>query len=195
MSDLVPPPWDSQLPGQQQPPGEPQPQPQSSASPQAAAAPQQPVNPPGTFPPPTGTQYGTVQYGTGQYPQPPGGYTGTPYPPNYGQYGPGPYGYGGGAYGQPPGTSGMAIASLILGICGFFCVTPFIGLGLGIAAISQTSKTGQAGKGMAIAGVILSAAWIALAALMIATGHFHITNGNTSGPSTGPTQGTNGTSA
>lgn len=194
MSDLVPPPWDPQLSGQPQPPQESQSQPpaapQPSGAPQPSAAAHQPVNPPGTYPPPAGTQYGTVQYT-----QPPAGYSGTPYPPNYGQYGPGPYGYGGGGYGQPPGTSGMAIASLILGICGFFCVTPFIGLGLGIAALAQTSKTGQSGKGMAIAGVILSAAWIVLGALLIATGHFHVSGGTGSGPSTGPTQGTNGTSA
>ena len=86
----------------------------------------------------------------------------------------------------------MAIASLILGICGFFCVTPLIGLGLGIGALAQISKTRQAGKGMAIAGIILSAAWILLGALLIATGHLH---GTDSGPSTGPGQGTDGTSA
>ena len=44
--------------------------------------------------------------------------------------------------------------------------------------------------------MILSAAWILLAALLLSTGHFHITDGGTgSDPSTGPTQGTNGTSA
>ena len=115
-----------------------------------------------------------------------------PYPPNYGQYGPGPYGYGVGAYGPPPGTSGMAIASLILGICGFFCVTPLIGLGLGIGALVQTSKTRQAGRGMAIAGIILSVAWILLAALLFASGHFGINDGGTG---SGPTQDPNGTSA
>jgi ABC-type dipeptide/oligopeptide/nickel transport system permease component len=114
------------------------------------------------------------------------------YPPNYGQYGPGPYGYGVNAYGPPPGTNGMAIASLVLGICGFFCVTPFIGLGLGIAALVQTSKTRQAGRGMAIAGIILSVAWILLAVLLIATAHFHINEGGTG---SGPTQDPNGTSA
>jgi hypothetical protein len=118
-----------------------------------------------------------------------------PYPPNYGQYGPGPYGYGVNAYGPPPGTNGMAIASLILGICGFFCVTPLIGLGLGIGALVQTSKTRQAGRGMAIAGIILSLAWILLAVLLIATGHFYFNDGTGSGTTSGPPQGTNGTSA
>ena len=184
MSELVPPPWDPRMSDEPQ-------RPQESPQ-QPAGAPQQPANPPGTFAPPPGTQYGSVQYGSAQYPQPPAGYPGAPYPPNYGQYGPGPYGYGAGGYGQPPGTNGMAIASLVLGICGFFCVTPLIGLGLGIAALTQTSKTGQAGKGMAIAGVILSAAWILLGVLLIATGHFHINDGGTG---SGPTQGTNGTPA
>jgi hypothetical protein len=90
----------------------------------------------------------------------------------------------------------MAIASLVLGICGFFCVTPLIGLGLGIAALVQTSKTRQPGRGMALAGVILSVVWILLGVLLVATGHFTIYHGGTgSGPSTGPTQGPNGTSA
>lgn len=177
MSEQAPSPWDPQPADSQ---SAPQPDPQ-----------QQPAPPPGAFPPPPGTQYGTSQYT-----QPPGGYPGMPYPPNYGQYGPGPYGYGAGAYGPPPGTSGMAIASLVLGICGFFCVTPLIGLGLGIAALVQTSKTRQPGRGMALAGVILSVVWILLGVLLVATGHFTIYHGGTgSGPSTGPTQGPNGTSA
>ena len=184
MSEQAPSPWDPQ-------PADPR------ASGSQSDGPQHPLVPPGAFPPPPGTEYGTVQYGStqygsGPYPQAAAGYPGMPYPPNYGQYGPGPYGYGVNAYGPPPGTSGMAIASLVLGICGFFCVTPIIGLGLGIAALAQTSKTRQAGRGMAIAGIILSVAWILLAALLIATGHFHFNDGGTG---SGPTQGQDGTSA
>ena len=89
----------------------------------------------------------------------------------------------------------MAIASLVLGICGFFCVTPFIGLGLGIAALVQTSKTRQPGRGMAIAGVILSVAWILLGVLLLTTGDFSFNDGTGSGTTTGPTQAPNGTSA
>lgn len=205
MSEQAPSPWDPP-PAVQQPDGMQSERAQSESA-QPVASPQ-PLAPPGAFPPPPGTQYGTVQYGpvqygspqfggaqygAGQYPQPAAGYPGTPYPPNYGQYGPGPYGYGVASYGPPLGTNGMAIASLILGICGFFCITPLIGLGLGIGALVQTSKTRQAGKGLAIAGIILSTAWILLAALLIATGHVHSLHGTNSGPSTGP--GQDGTSA
>lgn len=200
MSEQAPSPWDPP-PAVHQPEGMPSERAQSESAQPVAS--QQPLAPPGAFPPPPGTQYGTVQYGSpqfggaqygaGQYPQPGAGYPGTPYPPNYGQYGPGPYGYGVASYGPPPGTNGMAIASLILGICGFFCITPLIGLGLGIGALAQTSKTRQDGRGMAIAGIILSTAWILLAALLIATGHVHSLHGTNSGPSTGP--GQDGTSA
>jgi hypothetical protein len=152
--------------------------------------------PPTAFPPPPGTQYGTVQYGAPPgYPPP--GYYGQPNsgPYNPGPYNPGPYGYPQGYYAQPQGTSGMAIASLVLGICGFFCVTPFIGIGLGIGALTKISKTGQPGKGMAIAGIILSSAWILLLVLAIVTGHFTFSHGTNPGPSGNPNQGSNGTPA
>jgi hypothetical protein len=154
--------------------------------------------PPSGFPPPPGTQYGNVQYG-GQYgggPHGSGPYGSAPYnsaPYSGGPYNAGPYGYPQGYYGQQQGTSGLAIASLILGICGFLCVTPFVGLGLGIGALTKISKTGQPGKGMAIAGIILSGLWIALLVLMIATGHVHW--GTDSGTSGGSNQGSDGTSA
>lgn len=96
-----------------------------------------------------------------------------------------PYGYV-----QQRGTSGLAIASLVTGICGFFCVTPLVSIGLGIAALSDISKSGRPGKGMAIAGIILSGIWIALIALFIATGHGEFTTNNPQ-----QTQVPNGTSA
>lgn len=153
---------------------------------------------------PNAPQYGAAnQYGANppQYGAAPPGY-----PPNapYGNYGPynaynsGPYGYGypQGYYAQPPGTSGLAIASLILGICGFFCVTPFISIGLGIAALSKIGKTGGSGKGMAAAGIILSSLWILLLILLVATGGFHVgSNSNNPGPSVVQTQGPDGTTA
>lgn len=83
----------------------------------------------------------------------------------YGPYN--PYGY----MPQQTGTSGLAIASLVTGICGFFCVTPLVSIGLGIAALVNIRKTGRPGKGMAIAGLILSTAWIALIVALLVTGH------------------------
>jgi len=166
--------------------------------------------------PPQPAQAPAPQYPNAEYPQYPNpqypnqsvqfgaappGYPNAPYGnaqyPGYGPYNNGPYGYPTGYYAQQPGTNGMAIASLILGICGFLCVTPFVGLGLGIAALSRINKTGQSGKGMAIAGIILSSVWILLVVLALATGNFHFDfgNGSNTGPSVGPTNGPNGTSA
>jgi hypothetical protein len=90
---------------------------------------------------------------------------------------------------QQTGTSGLAIASLVTGICGFFCVTPLVSIGLGIAALVSIGRTGRPGKGMAIAGLILSVLWIGLFVFLIATGHVVDSN------STPPDQGSNGTSA
>lgn len=93
-----------------------------------------------------------------------------PPPPGYGYQ---PYGYGYG-YGNgypnpqvPSGTNGMAIAALVLGICGFFFVTSIVGLVLGIAALAAVRKSGQRGRGLAISGIVLSSLWIALFGTLI----------------------------
>jgi hypothetical protein len=186
-----PPPLEPPAPMEAPPPMEPtrveprpaEPGPLEPPSPPAqtrVTPPQDAVPPPGTFAPPPGTQYGSVPSGAGQPggPQYPGGQYGAYSPYGGGQYAAGPYGYGMPNYGTPPGTNGMAIASLVLGICGFFCVTPFVGLGLGIAALSRTSKTGQAGRGLAIAGIILSSLWIALFVLLTVIGNVDIHAGS-----------------
>ncbi|WP_370334675.1 DUF4190 domain-containing protein [Catenulispora sp. MAP5-51] len=61
----------------------------------------------------------------------------------------------------------MAIAALVLGICGFFFVTPIVGLVLGLVALSSVRRTGQKGKGLAVSGMVLSSLWIALFATLI----------------------------
>ncbi|MBN2210313.1 MAG: DUF4190 domain-containing protein [Sedimentisphaerales bacterium] len=55
-------------------------------------------------------------------------------------------------------TSGMAVASLILGILGLIPLCALVGLVLGIIALVQISGNAQRlkGKGMAIAGIVLS---------------------------------------
>ena len=107
--------------------------------------------------------YGQGYQGPNPYGQP--GYQNGPNPygqpgfqnPNY--YGPqNPYGAPG--YGQDQGGSGMAVASMVLGIIAFLgvCCYPvslllaIIGLILGGVAIKKNTP----GKGMAIAGLILS---------------------------------------
>ena len=74
---------------------------------------------------------------------------------------------------QPPKrTSGLAIASLILGVCGFITIglTGIVGLILGIVALSGMSRDRElGGKGLAIAGVITSSLsfFIIIAAIAI----------------------------
>jgi Co/Zn/Cd efflux system component len=51
----------------------------------------------------------------------------------------------------PQSTSGLSIAGLILAF-----LAPLIGLILSIVALVQIKKTGQKGKGLAIAGIIVS---------------------------------------
>ena len=61
-------------------------------------------------------------------------------------YGPGPY-----PYPAPPTTNGMAIASLI-------CALVFAPLGIvfGHISLSQIKRTGEEGRGLAIAGLVIS---------------------------------------
>ncbi|WP_203612239.1 DUF4190 domain-containing protein [Amycolatopsis sp. SID8362] len=60
---------------------------------------------------------------------------------------------------RPTGRNGMAIASLILGILGICGLSLVLGLILGIIALVQINRTGQPGRGMAIAGIVLSLLW------------------------------------
>jgi hypothetical protein len=121
-----------QPPSGQQPSGEQSQQPYGQQPygqwPQQPYPPQQPY---GQYPPPYGQQQ---PYG--QYPPP----YGQPYPPS-------PYG----AYPQPVGTNGLAIASLVLA---FFC--SIAGLVCGIIALNQINTSGQRGRGLAIAGIVIS---------------------------------------
>jgi uncharacterized protein DUF4190 len=71
----------------------------------------------------------------------------------------------------PPRTPGQAYAAMILGIVGLFPVCPVIlsivGLILGIVAKNEIDRSGGqlGGRGIAMAGIILSAVGIALYAL------------------------------
>jgi len=98
----------------------------------------------------------------GQYPPegPPG-----QYPPQgptdpFTREGPGP---GGPAPGPraPRGTSGLAVASFVLGLLGITVIGAVAGIVLGILALRQIRRTGQRGQGLAIAGLALSALWLA----------------------------------
>ena len=98
--------------------------------------------------------YGVAPYGSVPGP---GGY------PNPAGYGPG---YG------PVSTNGMSIAALVCGICGFLCGIPAVlGIIFGFVGLSQAKRTGQRGRGMAIAGIVCGILWIGLFVVSIATSH------------------------
>jgi len=97
-----------------------------------------------------------------------------PPPPAYGQpapaYGePAPaYGQPAPAYGQPPAakTNTLAIISLIASIAGIVIlwgIGSIAGVICGHISLSQIKKTGEQGRGMAIAGLIVGYAGIVLA--------------------------------
>lgn len=101
-------------------------------------------------PPPQGRQpYG---YPYGQHPY------GQPYPV---------WGQGYSPYNRPASVNGLAVASLVLGVLCFF---PGLGAVLGVIALVQIRKKGQTGKGLAIAGTILSSLGLALWVTALATG-------------------------
>ncbi|GAA3409626.1 DUF4190 domain-containing protein [Streptosporangium vulgare] len=102
----------------------------------------------------------------------PGGYGAK----GYGGYGPPDGGYDPyGGYGAPPphrGNNGMAVAALIMGIAGLFIcgLTSIVGVVLGHISLGQIKRTGEEGRGMAIAGLVLSyfgvLCWVGLALLV-----------------------------
>ncbi|BBZ77174.1 hypothetical protein MANY_25110 [Mycolicibacterium anyangense] len=118
----------------------------------AAPDPYAPVDYPANYPPLPPPVY-PAPYPLAGYPYPP--YPGDPYDP----YRPL----------KPPGTNGKAIAALVCSLAGMvFCGLPSIaGVILGIVAMRETKRTGQDGFGLAVAGVAIGAAIVALALLYV----------------------------
>lgn len=77
-----------------------------------------------------------------------------------------PYAYGGYVARK---TNGLAIASLILSIVGFIWILPFVGslagAIMGHVSLGQIKRTGDGGRGMALAGIIVGWAGVALIVL------------------------------
>jgi hypothetical protein len=105
----------------------------------------------------------------GQYTAPYGGYAPAPQGMPYGQpvqqpppgaysapYGQ-PHGYGY-PYAAPKRTNGLAIASMVLGILWLYWVGSILALVFGYIAKNQIRERGEAGDGMATAGIVLG--WI-----------------------------------
>jgi hypothetical protein len=96
---------------------------------------------------------------------------GPPVPPG-GPHGAGPYPYGtpapfGPLAPQKPSYNGLAVTALVLGLV---CCVPLIGVILGVIALAQIRKNGQRGKGLAIAGIALSAVGTLMAVLFFTAG-------------------------
>jgi len=147
----------------------------------AAYAPAGHTPPPYTPPPDRG--YGrSPAHATAAYTPPPshGGY-----PPSGGYPPPAGGGYGAPSYPPPPaqGTNGFAIAALIFGIIG----GALLGFIFGFIALSQTKRTGQNGRGMAIAGIVLSALWTLGFVLLIVAAVESSTPSGPVTPTTSPT--------
>ncbi|WP_406838729.1 DUF4190 domain-containing protein [Streptomyces sp. AHU1] len=136
----------------------------------ATPPPPGPQQPEGQYPPPGLPPYPHAPSPHGAAPQDP--YRQGPYQQGPYQQGPyaGPYqpwGQGYSPYNRPVPFNGLAIAALVLGI---LCFLPAVGLVLGTVALLQIKKRGERGKGMAVAGMVLSSIGVVLLALMVATG-------------------------
>jgi Domain of unknown function (DUF4190) len=84
-------------------------------------------------------------------------------PPSYPPPPPGGYGYPPPGSGRGVGTNGMAIASLVCSLFGWLClIGPILGLIFGFVALGQIKQTGQGGRGMAIAGIVIGGVAIAV---------------------------------
>ena len=107
-----------------------------------------------------GQPYGMQGESFGTEPQ---GMRGESFEPNV------PYGMRGqsfdpfGTPGRRRGVSGFAVASLIFGLIGGVLLSvPF-----GFVALGKIRRTGQRGKGMAIAGLVLSGLWVVCLAVVV----------------------------
>lgn len=154
---IPPPPGPHQPQDPYQPPPQPGPYPQGPypQGPYPQGSDPQGPSPRDPFAPPQ-QPYAHDPYAQGPYPQAP--YGAAPYPV---------WGQGYNPYGRSSVINGVAIAALVLGI---LCFLPGVGLVLGIVALAQIRRRGERGRGMAIAGAVLSSVGLALWILMLAIG-------------------------
>ncbi|MGW3912588.1 DUF4190 domain-containing protein [Streptomyces sp. NPDC005070] len=122
-----------------------------------------PQQPEGQYPPPGTPPHQPAPYP--RYPSPQGSFQQPPQAPYAGPYR--PWGQGYSPYNRPVPFNGLAIAALVLGI---LCFLPAVGLVLGIVALVQIKRRGERGKGMAVAGMVMSSVGVVLLALAVATG-------------------------
>lgn len=115
-----------------------------------------PPSPPIGYPPPGYQPYGAMPQGFGNpasYPPPPP----SPYGSHPGGYYPGTDYAGYGV--MQTGMNTMAIISLVAGVVGIFCcVGSIAGIACGIVGINQIKQSREDGFGLAVAGIVISAA-------------------------------------
>jgi hypothetical protein len=83
-----------------------------------------------------------------------------------GQYPP----YGQPAYVVQRSTNGMAVAAMVLGILWIYWVGSILALVFGYVARQQIKQRGEAGDGMAIAGIVLGYVGLGLLAVLFVVG-------------------------
>lgn len=127
--------------------------------------------PPAPTPAPSAHEAGAApSYDAAAYGQPPAPAYGAPAPgaAPYGaaQYGSAPGGYG---YGSTVRTNALAIISLVASIAGFLWIVPVIGPIAGVItghiSLAQIKRTGEKGRGMALAGTIVG--WVGIGVLVL----------------------------
>ncbi|MDO3650808.1 DUF4190 domain-containing protein [Nocardia mangyaensis] len=135
--------------------------PSQPSQPQPPSYPSAPQYPQQSAPPPSQPQYPNYQQpqaAAPQYPQQPG-YGGYPQAGGYQPYG---------AYPQPQGTNGLAIASLVTSLIGMCtCIGSIVGIVLGVMALNQLKERGGEGRGMALAGIWIGAITLVLGLLYV----------------------------
>ncbi len=64
-------------------------------------------------------------------------------------------------------ADGFAIASLVLGVFGITVIGAILSINFGIMALRRTRRTGQPGRGLAIAGLVFSAIWLLIVTFFV----------------------------
>lgn len=94
-------------------------------------------------------------------------------------------------YGPPVKTNGLAIASMVLGILWLYWVGSILALIFGYIAKNAIDRSGgrEAGRGMAIAGIVLGWIGVAVLTLVIVAGVFFASSSSFEGVNTDPSDG------